>query len=72
MDFSLNDLSKGSYARTDTYDKENTEKLAENYKSILGLIGEDTTREGLLDTPLRVAKAIQFLTQGYNMNPEDI
>lgn len=72
MDFSLNDLSKGSYARTDTYDKERTQKLAEDYKSILGLIGEDPNREGLLDTPMRVAKAIQFLTQGYSMNPEEI
>jgi GTP cyclohydrolase IA len=72
MDFSLNDLEKGGYARTDTYDEERTQKLAENYKSILGFIGEDPKREGLLDTPMRVAKAMQFLTQGYNMNPEEI
>ncbi|MEE4115218.1 MAG: GTP cyclohydrolase I FolE [Marinilabiliaceae bacterium] len=47
-------------------------KLAENYKQILKLIGEDPEREGLKDTPLRVAKAMQFLTQGYSQNPVDI
>ncbi|HNP23209.1 MAG TPA: GTP cyclohydrolase I FolE [Panacibacter sp.] len=46
--------------------------LAENYKQVLGLLGEDPEREGLLKTPERVAKAMQYLTQGYHMNAIDI
>ncbi len=65
-------LDDDGYARIDKWDKERTEKLAEHYKAILDLIGEDVNREGLLDTPMRVAKAIQFLTKGYNIEPKDI
>lgn len=46
--------------------------LSDHYKKIIGLLGEDVQREGLIDTPIRVAKAMQFLTQGYHLNPEDI
>jgi len=46
--------------------------LAAHYKEVIKLIGEDEMREGLLDTPMRVAKSIQFLTHGYNLIPEDI
>ncbi len=60
------------YSRIDKYDDEITEKLAHHYKEILKLIGEEPEREGLLKTPERVAKAMQFLMQGYNQNPEDI
>ncbi len=60
------------YARIDRWDDEKTAKLAEHYKAILELIGENTEREGLLDTPVRVAKAIQFLTKGYGIEPKDI
>ena len=49
-----------------------TEKLAAHYKSVLELIGEDTNRDGLLKTPLRMAKAIQFLTHGYELDPKEI
>ena len=45
------------------------EELAGHYKQILGLLGEDAEREGLLKTPERVAKAMQFLTKGYNEDP---
>jgi GTP cyclohydrolase I len=54
------------------YNEEITNRLSEVYKTVLTDIGEDPNREGLLKTPERVAKAMQFLTQGYTTNPEDI
>ncbi len=54
------------------YDTERIEKMAEHYKAILDLLGEDSQREGLLKTPERVAKAMQFLTQGYSSDPAEI
>ena len=60
------------YEKIEKYAPGKLEKLQYHYKEILNLIGEDTEREGLLDTPFRVAKSIQFLTQGYNHNPEEI
>lgn len=48
------------------------EELAGHYKGILGLLGEDAEREGLLKTPERVAKAMQFLTKGYNEDPAKV
>lgn len=60
------------YERIDTWQPEKLEKLQHHYHEILKLIGEDTEREGLLETPRRVAKSIQFLTQGYDQHPEDI
>lgn len=54
------------------YNEEITNRLSEVYKTVLTDIGEDPNREGLLKTPERVAKALQFLTQGYTTNPEDI
>lgn len=71
MDFSLNNTD-GNYRRIDSYDNNITTKLAEHYASIIQLLGEDVHREGLEKTPLRVAKAMQFLLQGYQMNPEEI
>ncbi|HML84320.1 MAG TPA: GTP cyclohydrolase I FolE [Bacteroidales bacterium] len=56
----------------DVYNYETIEKLSYHYKEILKLIGEDAEREGLLDTPRRVAKSIQFLTHGYDLDPEAI
>jgi GTP cyclohydrolase I len=46
--------------------------LEQNYTAILGQLGEDVSREGLLDTPKRAAKALKFLTQGYEQKLEDI
>ncbi len=71
MEFTLNN-KEGNYSKIEQYDTETTNQLADHYKKILELVGEDSTREGLEKTPLRVAKAMQFLLQGYEMNPEDI
>ena len=60
------------YSRIDKWNPETTAKLAEHYKAILEILGEDVNREGLQRTPLRVAKAIQFLTHGYNLDPFEI
>ncbi|MCC7302922.1 MAG: GTP cyclohydrolase I FolE [Bacteroidia bacterium] len=53
-------------------EKNSTVSLARHYEDVLRLIGEDPKREGLVKTPERVAKALQFLTQGYQQNPKDI
>jgi GTP cyclohydrolase IA len=63
---------KLSYEKFEAWDPATLEKLSYHYKEILELIGENPDREGLLRTPLRVAKAIQFLTQGYNLDPEAV
>lgn len=60
------------YIRTDQWNPEKIEKLSHHYFEILKLIGEDPHREGLLETPERVAKAMQFLTQGYDIDPVEI
>ena len=61
-----------AYTKIEQYDPETTQKLAEHYYEILKLLGEDPQREGLLKTPERVAKAMQFLNQGYGLNPVEI
>lgn len=63
---------EGSYQKVESYDDETTIRLAELYKESLFLLGEDVDREGLLKTPMRVAKSMQFLTQGYNCDPKEI
>lgn len=60
------------YEKVERWNPEVTNQLAVHYKAILELLGENTSREGLVATPMRVAKAIQFLTQGYNLDPTEI
>lgn len=61
-----------AYIREDRFDEETTAKIAAHYKEILRLLGEDPDREGLLKTPERVAKALQFLTKGYAQDGAEI
>lgn len=63
---------KEIYKREDIYDAERIEKLSYHYREILSLLGEDPTREGLLKTPERVAKAMAFVTKGYTQDPVQI
>jgi GTP cyclohydrolase I len=64
MDFNINEPVQ--------FDNEKTAKIAEHYQQIIRLLGEDVDREGLLKTPERVSRAMQFLMQGYEQNPEEI
>lgn len=61
-----------AYTREDIYDGRTTEEIAAHYREILRLLGEDPDREGLLKTPERVAKALQFLTKGYGQDGTEI
>ena len=72
MNYTILDPDEQGYAKIEKFNKEKTERLAALYREILSLIGEDVNREGLLKTPERVAKAMQFLTQGYDMDAEEI
>lgn len=61
-----------AYKKLEQYGDKITSSLTENYRESLSLLGEDPEREGLLKTPERVAKAMQFLTQGYQMDAKAI
>lgn len=61
-----------AYKKTEQYEDKITSGLTENYRQALKLLGEDPDREGLLKTPERVAKAMQYLTQGYHMDAKAI
>ncbi len=61
-----------TYQEKHNYDEETTEDIKKNYDSILQLVGEDPSREGLVKTPERASKAMQFLTKGYQQDPEAI
>ena len=61
-----------SYEKTEAYDTEITDSLSENYSAIIESLGENINREGLEKTPERIAKAMQFLTHGYGLDPLEI
>jgi GTP cyclohydrolase I len=61
-----------SYEKIEIYDTELIESMSKNYKTIIENLGEDINREGLQKTPERVAKAMQYLTHGYDLNPLEI
>ncbi|ANI90005.1 GTP cyclohydrolase I FolE [Arachidicoccus ginsenosidimutans] len=61
-----------AYRKTEHYDETVTNGLMNHYKEILNLLGENSEREGLLKTPERIAKAMQFMTQGYEQNAVEI
>jgi GTP cyclohydrolase I len=61
-----------AYKKVEIYDEEITQSLIKNYRDSLGLLGEDPNREGLEKTPERMAKAMQFITQGYGHDAKAI
>lgn len=71
MEFSLNG-EDGTYRKVERYDPETTVQLSKHFKDIIELLGENSDRDGLLQTPMRVAKSMQFLLQGYEQDPEEI
>ena len=68
----MQNTSENNYVRKDIYSEETTESLKKGYIALLEKLGEDPKREGLLKTPERAAKAMQFLTHGYGLNPKEI
>lgn len=61
-----------AYKKTETYDSAATEQIAQHVEAILALLGENPEREGLVKTPERVAKALQFITKGYQEDGVEI
>ena len=61
-----------AYKKIEEYDEKTTKDIHERYADILDFVGEDKEREGLLKTPERASKAMQFLTSGYDLDAEEI
>ena len=66
------DYISEDYSKIDQYNESKIEELSKHYASIISNLGEDIEREGLKKTPERVAKAMHFLTHGYELNPAEI
>jgi len=64
--------SEVGYRKIDQYNAKLIESISSSYDNILNKVGENPNREGLLKTPERAAKAMQYLTQGYELNPVEI
>jgi GTP cyclohydrolase IA len=60
------------YSKDEQYAQESTLAMQSHYADLIRLTGEDPTREGLLKTPERAAKALQYLTHGYDLNPSKV
>ena len=65
-------MTSAEHNKIETWSDETIEELASMYRKVLELLGEDPEREGLIKTPVRVAKALNFMTKGYNQNPCEI
>lgn len=61
-----------AYSKEEFYSEEATRKMMEHYRSVIEAVGEDPNREGLEKTPERIAKAMQYITAGYNMDAHAI
>ena len=70
QDFNQEEID--GYVKIDRYDQLKVGRIASHYEAILADLGEDPSREGLLKTPERVAKALQYLTHGYDLKPDEI
>jgi len=68
----LEENEMDGYAKIDQYNPASIRRIADGYRAILQEIGENPDREGLAKTPERVAKALQFLTHGYDLDPDNI
>lgn len=68
----IEDTEGFGYSKIDQYNENKVTRIADHYTDILAALGEDPQREGLLKTPERVAKAFQFLTHGYQVDPAEV
>jgi GTP cyclohydrolase I len=66
------ELEDSGYKKVDQYNDKLVDSISLMYKGILKDVGENSTRDGLVKTPIRAAKAMQFLTHGYDLNPSEI
>lgn len=66
------DMNGDGYHRVDHFNEEAVSEMADAFRVVIEKLGENTSREGLLKTPERAAKAMQYLTHGYDLNPEEI